>query len=37
MFNAKLTICQLYHGENKMSFDEMMMIYDVRFVLDQQA
>jgi hypothetical protein len=25
MFNANSTICQLYHGENKLIFNEMMM------------
>ena len=24
-FNANWTICQLYHGENKLIFNEMMM------------
>jgi len=24
--NAKWTICQLYHGENKLHFDEIMMM-----------
>jgi hypothetical protein len=25
--NTKWTIFQLYHGENKLPFDEMMMIF----------
>jgi hypothetical protein len=33
LFNANSAIFQLYHGENKLIFNEMM----VRFVLDQHA
>jgi hypothetical protein len=33
MFNANSAIFQLYRGENKLLFNEMMM--NVRFVLDQ--
>jgi hypothetical protein len=36
LFNTNSSIFQLYHGENKLIFDEMMMI-EVRFVLDQHA
>jgi len=25
LFNTNSTICQLYHGENKLIFNEMMM------------
>jgi hypothetical protein len=35
LFNANSTIIQLYHGENKLMFNEMMMRF--RFVLDQHA
>jgi len=27
LLNAKWAIFQLYHGENKLHFDEMMMIF----------
>jgi hypothetical protein len=33
LFNANSAIFQLYHGENKLIFNEMMM----SFVLDQHA
>jgi hypothetical protein len=33
LFNAYSAIFQLYHGKNKLIFNEMM----VRFVLDQHA
>jgi len=33
-FNAKGAIFQLYHGESKLHFDEMMLMMNVRFVLD---
>ena len=33
LFNANSAIFQLYHGENKLIFNEMM----IRFVLDQHA
>ena len=36
LLNANSAIFQLYHGENKLNFNEMMMI-KVRFVLDQHA
>jgi hypothetical protein len=26
LFNAKLAICQLYYGENKLHLNEMMMM-----------
>ena len=35
MFNANSSLFQLYHGENKLIFNKMMMI--IRFVLDQHA
>ena len=34
LFNTKWGIFQLYHGENKLHIDEMMMS---GFVIDQQA
>ena len=34
LFNANSAIFQLYHGENKLIFNE---IYEVRYVLDQHA
>ena len=36
MFYAKWAIFQLYHDENKLHFD-MVMIYDVRSLLDQHS
>ena len=36
LFNANSAIFQLYHGENKLIVNEMMMI-SIRFVLDQYA
>jgi hypothetical protein len=36
LLNANSAIFQLYHGENKLNVNEMMMI-KVRFVLDQHA
>jgi hypothetical protein len=35
MLNTNSAIFQLYHGENKLIFNEMMMRF--RFVLDQHA
>ena len=29
LFNANGAIFQLYHGENKLHFDEMMMMFDL--------
>ena len=37
MFNAKSAICQLYHGENKLLFNKMMIDYEIRLVSDQHA
>ena len=37
LFNANSAIFQLYDGENKLIFNEKIMIYEVRFVLDQHA
>jgi len=31
MFNAKGEIFQLYHGENKLHFDEMMIMMPALF------
>jgi len=36
LFNANSAIVQLYHDENKLIFNEMMM-RPVHFVLDQHA
>jgi len=36
LFNANSDIFQLYHGENKLIFNETMMIRSA-FVLDQHA
>ena len=33
-FNAKGANFQLYHGESKLHFDDMMLMMDVHFVLD---
>jgi len=37
LFNANSAIFQLFHGENKLIFNEMMIIDEVSFVLDQQS
>ena len=37
LFNAKSAIFQLYHDENKLIFNDMMMSHEVSFVLDQHA
>ena len=35
LFNTKWKKIQLYHGENKLHFNEMMMLSD--FVIDQHT
>jgi hypothetical protein len=36
-FIANPAIVQLYHGENKLIFNKIMISDNVRFVLDQHA
>ena len=31
LINVKWTICLLYHGDNKLHFDEMVMMYDLYY------
>jgi hypothetical protein len=35
LFNANSTIFQLYHGENKLIFNEMMMMTETIFVVER--
>ena len=37
LFYAKWAIFQLYHDENKLFFNEMLMMPAIEFVLDQHA
>jgi len=37
LFYANSASFQIYHGENKLIFNEMMSDDEVRFVLDQHA